>query len=508
MTHPHSAGQNQSGPASLPHQGCPFRQDQVTLSNEDMRHGPAQLYKELRQQYGPVVPISLDPAGTQHGTPAWLVIGYAELREIGAREDLFSRDSRYWREWGEGRVPATWWLLPQIQHRDITRFADAPHHQPRRNALIHALSRIGQGQTRRLAAVHSDQLIDHFCALGEAEMIEEFARPLPLLVLARLFGLHSPADRARLLDAIHRMLTGGEQAQRADREITAILHHLVADRRLTPQDDLASYLIEAAPGLNDDAVREELWLMISAGAGASTYWIANVLQQLATDPPMRYALNNGSLPLDSVMRATLWNAPPAKNVMGAFAKQDLVLGGREIRAGDMLVLGLEGANHDPVLGAGAARDAFTVSNNGHMAFGIGAHRCPPAAHLLGELITSVALGRLWARCPQMTLAEPDKPLDWGPSFVVRALTALHVVFTESEPGGARRAPVPAFGGPEWNSPSPGSPPTSPPLTSWRSTGPSTGSTPTEATSPGRARPSGHSDRSSRWSSLMRFLRGQ
>ncbi|BFO18462.1 hypothetical protein SHKM778_48500 [Streptomyces sp. KM77-8] len=372
------------------------------------------------------------------------------------------------------------------------------------------MSRVDLAHTQRLVTAYADRLIDEFIEVGEVEAIATYARPLPLQILASIFGLRGSGEQARLLDVIHRMLTGGQQAQRADREITAILQNLVADRRLTPQDDLASWLIAAAPNLDDAAVREELWLMLTAGAGATTYWIVNALHKLVTNTRLRSELSSGALMLDAVLRATLWDAPPAENVMGAFARQDTMLGGRQIQAGDMLVLGLGGANHDPQLGAG--RTSYTVSNDSHLAFGAGVHRCPEPAQKLGELIASQAVERLWHRCPHLALAGPDQPLSWGPSFVVRALTALPVVFAPSEPG-TRQAPVPpAFGGPSWQSQSPGSrttsPPPPPPPPGRPSPGPSTGWTRSPSTSPERGGPSSASGRSSRWNFLTRWRRGR
>ncbi|MEW2498173.1 hypothetical protein AB0942_32250 [Streptomyces nodosus] len=507
MTHPRPEHNYMS---SLPPSGsgCPYGQaKRLTVSNEDMREGPERLYQAIRQQYGPVVPIHLDPEGSTHGTPAWLVIGYNELRHVCQNETLFRRDSRHWRELVEGRVPADWLLLPQVKWRDNTRFADSPHHGPRRRALQEALKRVDLAQTQRLVASYADRLIDQFVKAGSVEVIAAYAGPLPLQILASIFGLREPTEQERLLGAIHRMLAGGQQAQQADQEIAAILQGLVRDRRQRPQADLASWLIEAAPGLGDAAVREELWLMLTAGAGATTYWVVNALHQLLTDTRLRNEFNSARLTLDAVMRATLWNAPPAENVMGAFARQDTRLGGHHIKAGDMLVLSLGGANHDPALGS--ARDGYTASNDSHLAFGAGTHRCPDSAQDLGELIASQAIGRLWQRCPAMALADPDQPLSWGPAIVVRALTALPVQFIPSDPG-ARQGSVPsAFGVPSWPSQSTSSQTTSPhPPSSWPSPGPSTASTPSPTTSRRRGGHSSASGRSSLWHSLIRWRRGR
>lgn len=142
------------------------------------------------------MPIYLDPDGTENAIPAWLVIGYAEPAEVGANEQLFSPDSRYWRELREGRAPANRWLLPQLAYRDNTRFMDAPYHRPRRNVRIRAaLGQVDLSQTRRPTATYADELIDLFWQLGDAEMIAEYARPLPVPVLARPSGRVDPQSR-------------------------------------------------------------------------------------------------------------------------------------------------------------------------------------------------------------------------------------------------------------------------------------------------------------------------
>ncbi|WP_329583375.1 hypothetical protein [Streptomyces sp. NBC_01361] len=471
-----------------------------------MRQLPGDSYARMRQDYGAVVPINLDPAGTENGTPALLVIGYDELRQVGGDDDLFSRDPQYWREWREGRVPPQWWLLPQIQKRNNTRFKDTPEHGPRREALIAALKQVDLKQLRLTVESYADQLIDRFCEMGKVEVIQEYARPLPLFVLAHVFGLRSPGAQGDLVDLIHQMLSGGQQAQSADVQITAILKNLVEDRSRTPHHDLASYLIQAAPGLDAEAVREDLWLMIAAGAGAATGWIANSLQQIATDRQLRSDLIGGRANYEEVLRQTMWNAPPAANVMAAFPRQDVWLGGRHVRAGEMLVLGLEGGNYDPTL-LTDDRPEFVRHNRSHLGFGIGAHRCPKPAHELGELIAHVALERLWARCTPTGLVYPGEPLNWGPAFVVRQLVALDLKFAPSTPGASRPAPL-VSGGTACPSPIPGPPTASPPRTSFRSTSHSAGSTSPAATSTPRGRTSRHSDRSSRWRSLIQWWRGR
>ncbi|NJP75631.1 cytochrome P450, partial [Streptomyces sp. C1-2] len=112
--------------------------------------------------------------------------------------------------------------------------------------------------------------------------------------------------------------------------------------------------------------------------------------------------------------------------IGRWAVRDTQLGGRQIRAGDCLVLGLAAANTDPQIWPDAHVGA---ENAAHLSFSNGEHRCPYPAPLLADVMARTAVETLLERLPDLVLAVDPGELEWRPSVWMRGLTALPVEFT-------------------------------------------------------------------------------
>ncbi|MFF1628217.1 cytochrome P450, partial [Streptomyces sp. NPDC058272] len=241
-----------------------------------MRLDPHVLYETKRGEYGPVVPVVLDG-----GVFAWLVLGYAELLEVTRREYVFSRDSRHWRP-REGSIPKDWPLEPHTVWRPNAVFAGGEEHARLRGALTRALGRVSPQQVRRFTSETGHRLIDAFCASGRADLVQQYAGPLPLMTLMRLFGFPA-APEAQLQMAIPALLECGDQAREADRQIMQIVADHVARRHEEPAADITSWLIQdEEAGLDDNEICEQIWLTLNAGQGATSIWIANIAEQMVS----------------------------------------------------------------------------------------------------------------------------------------------------------------------------------------------------------------------------------
>lgn len=66
--------------------GCPASGGKaaVPLSGPGFHTEPQVVYRTMRSEYGPVVPVELPG-----GVPAWLVIGYRELHQVTSDGELF-----------------------------------------------------------------------------------------------------------------------------------------------------------------------------------------------------------------------------------------------------------------------------------------------------------------------------------------------------------------------------------------------------------------------------------
>jgi hypothetical protein len=113
-----------------------------------------------------------------------------------------------------------------------------------------------------------------------------------------------------------------------------------------------------------------------------------------------------------------------------------MLGGREIKAGDMLLLGLAAGNTDPEI-----RPDLSVpvhGNRSHLAFSGGPHECP--GQDIGRAIADTGIEALLARLPDLELAVSEGELTWRGTLMSRHLTALPVAFRPRTPDGSDAKP--------------------------------------------------------------------
>ncbi len=148
---------------------------------------------------------------------------------------------------------------------------------------------------------------------------------------------------------------------------------------------------------------------------------------MLTDDRFAASLFGGRNSVAEAMNEVLWEDTPTQNVAGRWAARDTHLGGRRVKAGDLLLLGLQGANSDPQVRTDAS--ALTGGNNAHFSFGHGEHRCPFPAQEVAEVIARTGIEVVLDRLPDIDLAVPADSLTRRPSPWLRGLTRLPVRFT-------------------------------------------------------------------------------
>lgn len=403
----------------LPSGGCPVAhgQDAVAVSGTQMLDDPAHFYAGLRQ-YGPVVPVLLD------GVPAWLVIGYAVCNQVFRDGLMFTRDLGEWSlVQGEGLLPADWPLTPHVTPMPNMLYASGDEHARLRGAFRSALAKIGPHQRNAIIRSAADQLIDAFVDDGLADIVGQYAAPLPVTVLARLFGF-PPQVAGPLQRVVLTLLAGGAGALAADAELTALIDAHVARRRREPRADIVTGLLEA--GLTDEETRWTVWLTVNAGIGATTAWLASCCDLLARKEDTRTDLRGVLADIRDVMAEVLWDHTPVQQVIGRIALSDVELGGATVRRGDLLVLSPAGANLDPIFGDSTTRRARTAGNFSNLSWGNGPHACPAQPH--ASSIVDIGVARLWTRLDDIHLTDPAQPTQWSPSPIVRMAARLEVSF--------------------------------------------------------------------------------
>ncbi|GAA1262069.1 cytochrome P450 [Kitasatospora nipponensis] len=477
-----------------PPPGCPAHQQQdggFPLHGAEFAADPAAVYRTLRDR-GPVVPVELHP-----GAQAHLVLSYEAALEVLRNPQTYRKDARRWRALSQGRVTPDNPAVPMMAYRPNCLFADGEAHARLRGAVDDSLERIDPNALRGYVERSADLLIDAFAGRGEADLVADYARPLPLLILNQLFGC--PAELGDRLVSGMAGIFEGVDAERANAELTAALLELVALKRAAPDADMTSWLMAHPAALDDEEMLHQLVVLMGAGTEPQLNLISNTLRLLLSDERFAGDLAGGSLPVEDALDEVLWTDPPMANYGIHYPVRDVELGGVLLPEGDPVVIGFAAANTDPAL-AGRARSG----NRAHLAWSAGPHACP--AQGPARLIASVAVEKLLDRLPDLELSVKPDELLWRPGPFHRALAALPVHYPPAATPTAQAA-TPAAAPPD-AAPDTAAPDTAPGGRTWNPTAAPTASTRPAATSTARPGGSTRTGRWPGWSSLAAWWRGR
>jgi cytochrome P450 len=420
-----------------PPPGCPAHVGggrRTPLYGPEFARDPHGVYAQLRQ-YGPLAPVELAP-----GIDATLVLGYDAALHVLRSTESFGKDARRWRAMAEGRVPADCPVGPMMAYRPSALFTDGDAHRRLRGAIDDALALVDPNALRGYVERSADALIDRFGPLGEADLLEDYAKQLPLLVFNQLFGC-SPEIGDKLYTGM-RGLFDGIEADKADALMAETFIELIATKRRQPGADMVSWLMAHEAQLTDEEMIHQLVVLTAASTEPQQNLIANAMLLLLSDDRFAGDLNAGSLPVEDALDWQLWTDPPLANYAVHYAFTDTDVNGYRVPAGEPLVVSLAAATTDPAL----ATDQRS-GNRAHLAWSAGPHGCP--AQREARIIASVAIEKLLDRLPDIDLAVPLEQLVWRPGPFHRALNALPVRFppvTGTQPlpaSAAARVAVPA-----------------------------------------------------------------
>ena len=311
---------------------------------------------------------------------------------------------------------------------------DPPDHTRVRGHINRAFSARRIAQLEPQIRRYTDGLIDAFVAAGRAELIHQFAYPLPIQVVFRLIGIpEEDMDQIKEWCGDRVLFIFGKVSPE---EQIACAHNLVAFwryikdfcelRRREPQDDLTSELAAIADKDESQLSMHEVASVVMglgfAGHETTTNMIGSSVMHL---------LNSGQWSRLSADPALVENAVEellrfdgSVPVWRRVAKQEVVLGGVTIPAGGKLGLLLGSANRDPA--HFAQPDLFDIHRadaRDHLAFGKGIHFCIGAA--LGRLEIKITLERLAQRLPGLQIT-PGQAIEYVPTISFRGPKRLLV----------------------------------------------------------------------------------
>jgi cytochrome P450 len=271
---------------------------------------------------------------------------------------------------------------------------------------------------RQAVQTIADGLIDKVEGRGEMDLIDDYAFPLPIVVIAQILGI-PPEDRDRFRAWSNAFVTptlteeAWQQAAALLQQFVEYLRTIFAERRQHPQGDLITALLQAEEA-GDKLSERELFamviLLITAGHETTVNLIGNSMLALLLHPDQMAQLREDPSLMANAVEEFLRYAGPVERATSRFVAEDTELGGKQLHRGDTIIPVLLSANRDEAIFEYAERLDIHRTANKHIGFGFGVHYCVGAP--LARMEGAIAINTLLRRLPGLQLAVPLEVLTW------------------------------------------------------------------------------------------------
>jgi cytochrome P450 len=259
-----------------------------------------------------------------------------------------------------------------------------------------------------------------------ADLHARLAMPLPVLVICELLGVpYSDRDRFRAWAEDAGNVRDRARSERGLAELFGYGGRLVERKRTHPGDDVISRLC-ATDGVSDAEAAEISMFLLFAGHETTVVQIGlGALLLLANRDQWQALLDNPAL-IPNAVEELLRAAATAGGVGGIprYARADFDIDGVTIHSGDLVLLDIGSANHDPEVFTDPERIDVARKEAAHLAFGYGARYCIGAP--LARIELNTVFAQLIPRFPSMHLTVDPATLPTRRDALAGGLVELPV----------------------------------------------------------------------------------
>ena len=278
--------------------------------------------------------------------------------------------------------------------------------------------KIVENRVRQIARDTVDKMLD----MGEeCDFARDVAAFYPLHVVMDILGV-PPEDEPRMLMLTQQLFGSTDPDLNRSREkITnaeqaiQMLHYVIGDfenyfgaltrkRRANPREDIATVIANAVIDggqIPDRELAGYYMIIATAGHDTTSASTAGAIMELAKNPALFERYRQADSDKSSLIEEAIRWTTPVQHFMRS-AKEDVELGGQQIKAGDWLMLNYVSANRDEAV----FEDPFTFKadreKNQQIAFGHGAHVC--LGQHLARMEMRILMEELLPRIKKLELA--------------------------------------------------------------------------------------------------------
>lgn len=393
------------------------------FASQDYFRNPGAAMERLRS-LGPVVEVHFP------------VIGRVLTTTTQALADQVLKDTEtFTMRKEDGNVAGLRWWMPGIVRTLANSMLsmDEPDHKRLRDIVDEAFRRRAVLDMEPHIQAMADELADRLFADGSpADLVERYARTLPLSVISELLGLPL-ADRPKFT-----AWAGGFTRFTGTLGFLGMIPNVLAMKRYFERH-LETVRRQGGQGLIAEIVRVEkdggqispneivamVFLLLVAGHETTTHLISGSVYELLKNPELRDWLEQDWSRIDLAVEEFLRFITPVQFTKPRYVRRDIELGGVRVRKGEKIMAMLAAANMDPQANPHPELLDLQRRPNRHIAFGTGIHFC--LGHQLARIEAKCALKSLFRRWPRLTLAVDQSDITWRKRPGLKAIDRLPVV---------------------------------------------------------------------------------
>jgi cytochrome P450 len=395
----------------------------LDFSSETFFRDPAAGIERLRA-CGPVVKTRFPIVGT-----VLITTNYDLAVRVLKDGDTFTL-----RKDGRGIAGLRWWMPRSLRAlADNMLTMDEPDHTRLRGIVDEAFRRRAVlGMEPRIRVIANDLAGELFAKGSPADLVEQYARQLPLSVICELLGLPL-TDRSKFIGWANRVArsTNVVGVLRTIGGLMQMRRYLEARLRVARKrggDGLIAELVRVGMEggrISDNEMVSMVFLLLGAGSETTTHLISGSVYELLKNPTLRDWLaddwSRAALAVEEFLRfvsAVQFSKP-------RFVRKDIELDGVRVKKGDRIMAMLAAANMDPQANEHPGHLDLQRRPNRHLSFGTGMHFC--LGHQLARIEASCALQALFTRWPKLQLAVDPSRIRWRTRPGLRAIEELPVI---------------------------------------------------------------------------------
>lgn len=406
----------------------------MTIGYLDQQFGQTEFFDRPYPVYAELQ--LADPIHWSAKWNAWIITRYDDVLAVLRNTQDFSSAGRQMRILQQLTQADQDNLRPLKQHYATGGLinTDPPDHTRLRKLVNKAFTPRAVNKIQSRIQQIVDELLDVASEKVEIDLIQDFAYPLPAIVIAEMLG--APAeDREQFRDwseQINAFLGTGQpdatrahQAQAAMLALKAYLRGLLSERLKQPRNDLLTDLAmaeEDGDNLHEDELLATCVTLLIAGHETTTNLIGNGLLALLRHADQLTYLRQHEAAMPAAIEELLRYDGPVHSVKRV-ASTTVEMQGKQLAQGALIYLMLGAANRDPE----HFTDAHSLdihrgdTQDRPIPFGYGIHYCVGAP--LARLEANIALSTLFRRFAMIDLN--GKP-EWKPNISVRGLQTLPI----------------------------------------------------------------------------------